>query len=80
MTVYLLKRLLIGIATLVVASLVVFLMLEVVPGDPARLMLGMNASDAQVELLREQMGLNQPLILRYLHWKIGRASCRERVL
>ena len=71
MTAYLLKRLLIGAATLVVASVVVFLMLEVVPGDPARLMLGMNASDAQVELLREQMGLNQPLILRYLEWARG---------
>jgi peptide/nickel transport system permease protein len=56
MTIYLLKRLLIGIATLIVASLVVFLMLEVVPGDPARLMLGMNASDAQVDLLRSRWG------------------------
>lgn len=74
MTAYLLKRLLIGAATLVVASVVVFLMLEVVPGDPARVMLGMNASEAQVELLRDQMGLNQPLIVRYLDWARGLLS------
>ncbi|MDR7032833.1 ABC transporter permease [Mesorhizobium sp. BE184] len=68
MTAYLLKRIAIAIATLVLASLVVFAVLEIVPGDPARLMLGMNASAEQVEQLRTQMGLNDPLLLRYLHW------------
>lgn len=68
MTAYLLKRLAIAIATLILASLVVFAVLEIVPGDPARLMLGMNASAEQVEQLRTQMGLNDPLLLRYLHW------------
>jgi peptide/nickel transport system permease protein len=71
MTAYLLRRLLIGLATLVVASLVVFAVLEVLPGDPARLMLGMNATDDAVQTLREQMGLNQPLIWRYLDWVGG---------
>ena len=71
MTAYLLKRLLIGLATLVVASLVVFAVLEVLPGDPARLMLGMNATEDAVQALREQMGLNQPLLWRYLDWVRG---------
>ncbi len=71
MTAYLLKRLLIGLATLLVASLVVFAVLEVLPGDPARLMLGMNATDDSVQALREQMGLNQPLLWRYLDWAGG---------
>ena len=48
-----------------------FAVLEVLPGDPARLMLGMNASAEQVEQLRTQMGLNDPLLLRYLHWAGG---------
>jgi len=65
---YLLKRLAITAATLVVASLVVFAVLEILPGDPARLMLGFNATPEAVEALREQMGLNQPLPLRYLSW------------
>ena len=71
MTAYLAKRLAIAAATLVLASVVVFAVLEVVPGDPARLMLGMNASAEQVEQLRTQMGLNDPLLLRYLHWAGG---------
>jgi peptide/nickel transport system permease protein len=71
MTTYLLKRLLIGALTLVVASIVVFSVLEILPGDPARLMLGLNASEATVQVLREQMGLNQPILLRYLDWVGG---------
>ncbi|MBN9241627.1 MAG: ABC transporter permease [Mesorhizobium sp.] len=71
MTAYLLKRLVIAAITLVLASMVVFAVLQVVPGDPARLMLGMNASAEQVEMLRSQLGLNDPLVLRYLHWAIG---------
>ena len=71
MSAYLLRRLAIAVATLVLASMVVFAVLEIVPGDPARLMLGMNASEAQVEVLRRQMGLDAPLVLRYLHWAGG---------
>jgi peptide/nickel transport system permease protein len=65
---YLLKRIAIAAVTLVVASAVVFAVLEILPGDPARLMLGLNATPDAVEALREQMGLNQPLLPRYLHW------------
>ncbi|MGP2492834.1 ABC transporter permease [Mesorhizobium sp. PUT5] len=71
MSAYLAKRLVTAIVTLALASVVVFAVLEVVPGDPARLMLGMNASAGQVEQLRSQMGLNDPLLLRYLHWAGG---------
>ena len=71
MTAYLLKRLLVGLATFLVASLVVFTILEILPGDPARLMLGMNATEDAVQALREQMGLNQPLLWRYLDWVGG---------
>ena len=71
MTAFLIKRLLIALATLVVASWVVFAVLEVLPGDPARLMLGFNASDDALAALRSQMGLDQPLIVRYLAWAGG---------
>lgn len=74
MTAYLLKRLIIAAITLVLASMVVFAVMEILPGDPARLMLGFNASADQVELLRNQMGLNAPLVLRYLHWAGGLLS------
>jgi peptide/nickel transport system permease protein len=71
MAAYLAKRLAIAAATLVLASMVVFSVLEIIPGDPARLMLGMNASADQVEMLRDQMGLNAPVVARYLHWAGG---------
>ena len=71
---YLVQRLGIGVATLVLASIVVFSVLEVLPGDPARLMLGMNASQEQVDVLRQEMGLDQPVASRYLAWVGGMAN------
>jgi peptide/nickel transport system permease protein len=74
MAAYLLRRLGTGFATLLLASIVVFSVLEILPGDPARLMLGMNASEAQVTMLRQQMGLDQPVLARYLDWVAGLAT------
>jgi peptide/nickel transport system permease protein len=65
------KRVSIGILTLLAASIIVFAVLEIVPGDPARLMLGMNATEDAVLALQEQMGFNQPLISRYFSWLGG---------
>ncbi len=58
-------------ATLVVASIVIFLVMEVLPGDPASYMLGVNARPDTVAALRHQLGLDQPLIVRYLGWIAG---------
>ncbi len=74
MTAYLLRRVVSGLVTLVVASIVVFSVLEVMPGDPARLMLGMNATDDAVHALRVQMGLDQGFLVRYFHWAGGLLS------
>ena len=71
MIAFLAKRLAVGLTTLLVASMVVFAVLEIVPGDPAQLMLGMNATDEALAALREQMGLNQPVVTRYLGWVGG---------
>lgn len=71
MTAYLLKRLAIGALTLVIASMVVFGVLEVLPGDPAQLMLGMNATPEALASLRQQMGIDQPVLWRYLGWAGG---------
>lgn len=71
MTAYLLKRLAVGLITLLAASLVVFAVLEIVPGDPARLMLGMNATPEALAALRQELGLDQPVAWRYLDWLAG---------
>ncbi|PZQ49421.1 MAG: peptide ABC transporter [Rhodovulum sulfidophilum] len=57
--------------SLLVASLVIFLVLNVVPGDPARYMLGMNARPDTVAALRAELGLDQPAATRYLAWLGG---------
>jgi peptide/nickel transport system permease protein len=59
--------------TLLAASLVVFLVLEVLPGDPAMLMLDTSARPDTVAALRHQMGLDRPATVRYLTWIAGMA-------
>ncbi len=71
MTLVLTRKLLWAIVTLIVASVVVFLALEIVPGDPAQVMLGINATDEAVEALRRSLGLNRPPLERYLSWISG---------
>jgi peptide/nickel transport system permease protein len=68
---YLLGRLASLLLSLIAASIVIFLVLEVVPGDPAQFMLGLNARPDTLAALREQMGLNAPLLQRYVTWVVG---------
>ncbi len=71
MTAYIFKRLGIGVLTLIAASVIVFAVFEILPGDPAQLMLGLNATPDAVHALHVQMGLDQPLVARYLTWAGG---------
>ena len=73
MTRYLATRALSLALSLWVASLVIFLVLNVVPGDPARYMLGMNARPDTVAALRAELGLDAPAPARYLAWVSGMA-------
>ncbi len=70
---FLVKRLFTLVLTLVVATLVVFVVLEILPGDPASVMLGINAQPETLNALREELGLNQPVWLRYTQWVAGLA-------
>ena len=56
------------LATVLIVSFLVFAAFAVIPGDPAVAKLGINATPEKVEALREQMGLNRPLPVRYLEW------------
>ena len=68
---YLLSRLISLVLSLAVASLVIFAMLEIVPGDPAAVMLGMNAQPEALAALRAELGLDLPLAQRYVAWVGG---------
>ncbi len=68
MTRYLARRLLLTIPVLFFVSLIVFSLITLIPGDPARIMMGEEASREALEVLRKEMGLDRPLILRYGIW------------
>ena len=63
---YILKRLLMLIPTMLGIALLVLFIIDLTPGDPARMLLGTNATEEQVEELREELGLNRPFFARYL--------------
>ena len=67
----LLKRLGFMIVTLVAMSLLIFLLAEIIPGDVAQMVLGQTATPESVKALRESMGLNDPLLVRYGRWAVN---------
>ncbi len=68
---YLLRRFTSLLLTLALSTIVIFMVMEIVPGDPALIILGIGATDETLAALREQMGLNLPLMTRYLQWVSG---------
>lgn len=71
---YLLKRLLTLIATLASASALVFVVLEILPGDAALIMMGPDAAPEAVRALAAKLGLDQPALQRYAQWVGGLLS------
>lgn len=68
---YFIKKVSILLLTLVVISIVTFWLFHIVPGDPAASMLGTSASQEQLENLRKELGLDQPLTTQYMNWIKG---------
>ena len=65
------QRLLLGVLTLFIISMVIFGATELLPGDLARELLGQSATEETLAALREQLGLNDPAPLRYWNWLAG---------
>lgn len=65
---YVVKRLLTMIPVLIFLSIMVFSLIHLIPGDPAEIILGQDATPAALHALRAQMGLNQPLGIQYFSW------------
>jgi peptide/nickel transport system permease protein len=74
MSVFLLKRLSTFVATLVAASIVIFLVLEILPGNAAQIILGPEAQPDQVVALAHKLGLDRPPVERYFAWVGGMLS------
>jgi peptide/nickel transport system permease protein len=71
MTLYVVRRLGLLLVAIVVTSLVVFLLLRLLPGDLARVIGGTQASPERIEAIREELGLDEPLVRQYLQWLGG---------
>ena len=68
---YIVRRLLLLIPVLLIVGVIVFSLLHLAPGDPASMMLGREATPEQKEALREQLGLNEPLVVQFADWFWG---------
>jgi peptide/nickel transport system permease protein len=69
---YIVKRFFQGLLLIFIVSIITFLILKVIPADPATLILGTEASAENIESLRVSMGLNRPYYVQYIEW-IGNA-------
>lgn len=65
---YILKRLLALIPVLIGVTILVFLIMQLAPGDPAQIMLGSKATQSNINALRHQLGLDKPLYQQYFIW------------
>lgn len=65
---FILRRVILVIPVCLGISILVFLLIHFVPGDPARVMLGLQANDEKVAQIHEQLGLDRPLAVQYVDW------------
>ncbi|MGB5935206.1 MAG: ABC transporter permease, partial [Ornithinimicrobium sp.] len=71
MILQLIRRFAVLIASVAVSTIVVFSFMQILPGNPARVALGVNASDEAVARMTTQYGLDRPLTVQYLDWVGG---------
>jgi peptide/nickel transport system permease protein len=70
MTRYIIKRILATLPVMAIVALFVFSLLYIMPGDPASIIAGDHATPADVELIRNSLGLNRPFLIRFLEWSL----------
>ena len=68
MTAFIIRRFLLMIPIMLLAGIICFLLIHLIPGTPAELMLGVNADAASIEALTKKMGYDQPLYIQFFKW------------
>ncbi len=68
MLAYIVKRLVSLLPVLFVVSIAIFMIVHITPGDPAATLLGLEATQAEIDALNEQMGFNKPIYIQYFNW------------
>ena len=65
---YLARRIAMTVPTLLLVAVAVFVLVRLIPGDPVQVMLGDTTNAAQIEMLRQQLGLDQPMPVQFIYW------------
>jgi peptide/nickel transport system permease protein len=68
MTAFIIRRLFQTIIVLIIVSMIAFIIIHLIPGDPAITMLGETATQEQIAALRQELGLDKPLVVQYVRW------------
>ena len=68
---YAARRILALFITMILVSFLAFAAFHIISGDPARAILGMNATEKQLEMMRHELGLDKPFIVQYFNWLLG---------
>src|SRR6056297_684974 len=68
---FLVRRLLLIIPIFLGVSIIIFLMMRMIPGDPARILAGENATAQDIQNITDRFGLDQPLVVQYLKFMSG---------
>jgi peptide/nickel transport system permease protein len=71
MITYIIRRLVQTVFVLILVSFIAFSLLHIIPGDPVLAMLGDEATQAQIDALRQELGLDRSLVVQYLHWFVN---------
>jgi peptide/nickel transport system permease protein len=71
MLAFIVRRLLSTVLVMAIVAVFIFLLLHLSPGDPAAIIVGDNATQAQVDAVRRQLGLDEPLAVQFVHWLAG---------
>ncbi len=71
MVTFIVRRLLLSLVVIWLVTLLSFTIMHIIPGDPAAIMLGAEASQEQIDDLRHELYLDQPLVAQYWHWISG---------
>jgi ABC-type dipeptide/oligopeptide/nickel transport system permease component len=71
---YIIRRLILAIPVLIGVSIIAFMILHLSPGDPAQLLAGEDATQEDIQILRERFGLDQPLPVQYFRFIKGMAT------
>jgi len=71
MLAFITRRLLATVLVMAIVAVFIFLLLRLSPGDPAAIIVGDNATQVQIDAVRKQLGLEDPLVVQFVHWLAG---------